>query len=140
MKKSVFLIISIISILTYCNVQGQEIQESCKIIETSIKGGQYKDFTFSGDGFLTYTWGDNNDSETQITIDLIKVTISKDLTFNNSKVWINCIGGNNCICEKGKIANQDGMYFTYPKTYLPANNESDMKAMFLQLDYLIHVA
>jgi hypothetical protein len=140
MKKTICLIAIICCILPCFQVKGQEIKESCNIIETSIKDKVYYDFTLSGDGFLSYAWGDNDDNHTNITIDLTKVTISKDYTFGACKIWINCIDGNDCINEVGTIGSKDGMYFTYPKTFLPANNEQDMNAIFIQLNYLIKVA
>lgn len=120
--------------------QAQEIQESCTIIETSVKNHQYYNFTISGDGFLSYNWGENDDNHTTISIDLTNVTISKDYTNGKEKVWINCIDNNSCINEMGRIGSRDGMYFNYSKTYLPANNEADMEAMFMHLNYLIKIA
>ncbi|MCQ2326866.1 MAG: hypothetical protein MJZ71_04820 [Bacteroidales bacterium] len=121
-------------------LSAQEIQESCNIIESSVKNHQYYNFTISGDGFLSYNWGDNDDNHTTLSVDLTKVTISKDRTMGNEKVWINCIDNNGCINEMGKIGSRDGMYFNYSKTYLPANNEADMEAMFMHLNYLIKIA
>lgn len=118
----------------------QEIQQSCTIIETSVKDNQYYNFTLSGDGFLSYNWGDNEDNNTTISVDLTKVTISKDFSIQNPRVWINCIDNNSCISETGRMGARDGMYFSYSKTFLPANNDADMEAMFLHLNYLIQVA
>lgn len=118
----------------------QEIQQSCTIVETSVKNNLYYNFTLSGDGFLSYNWGDNDDNHTTISVDLAKVTISKDYTFSSPKVWINCIDNNSCIDEVGTMGSKDGMYFNYSRTYLPANNEGDMEAMYIHLNYLIKIA
>ncbi|MEE3412927.1 MAG: hypothetical protein VZQ58_03490 [Bacteroidales bacterium] len=122
------------------SVYSQEIQQSCTIIETSVKNNLYYNFTLSGDGFLSYNWGDNDDNHTTISVDLSKVTISKDYTLASPKVWINCIDNNSCIDEVGTMGARDGMYFNYSKTYLPANNDADMEAMYMHLNYLIKVA
>lgn len=66
-------------------LSAQEIQESCNIIESSVKNHQYYNFTISGDGFLSYNWGDNDDNHTTLSVDLTKVTISKDRTMGNEK-------------------------------------------------------
>jgi hypothetical protein len=140
MKKTLCIIAIIACFIPCLKVNGQEIKESCNIIETSIKDHQYYDFTLSGDGFLSYAWGNNDDNHTNISVDLTKVTISKDYTFGSWKIWINCIEGNDCISESGIIGARDGMYFNYSKTFLPANSEGDMNAIFIQLNYLIKVA
>ncbi|MBQ9254124.1 MAG: hypothetical protein IJ180_05040 [Bacteroidales bacterium] len=138
MKKVFVFIVLVLG--TMVSMYAQEIQESCQIIESSVKNKQYYNFTISGDGFLSYNWGDNDDNHTTISVDLTKVTISKDYTLGKEKVWINCIDYNGCIDEMGKIGARDGMYFNYSKTYLPANNETDMEAMFMHLNYLIKIA
>lgn len=122
------------------NVAAQEVKESIEIIESSIKDNTYYDFNISGDGFLTYNWGNNEDNQTTISIDLKGVTISKDYTSSSPKVWINCQFGEECIEEQGRIGSRDGMYFSYQRTYLPANNEQDMNALFMHLSYLINFA
>ncbi len=138
--KKIFFIFLIISLCVFEGVWAQEIQESCSIIETSVKDNLYYNFTLSGDGFLSYNWGDNDDNQTVISVDLTKVTISKDYSMNSPKVWINCIDNNSCIDEMGRMGAKDGMYFNYSKTYLPANNEGDMEAMYMHLNYLIKIA
>ncbi len=118
-------------------LNAQEITESLEIIESSVKDNVYYNFTISGDGYLSYNWGDNDDNNTVITIDLANVTISKDFSISQPKLWINCIDGNSCINETGRIGSKDGMYFNYSRTYIPANSESDLNAMFRHLSYLM---
>ncbi|MGP1515706.1 MAG: hypothetical protein ACTTJH_07080 [Bacteroidales bacterium] len=119
------------------SLNAQELTESIEVIESSVKGKTYYNFTISGDGHLSYNWGKDDDNFTVITIDLSNVTISKDITSFYPKLWINCIDNNNCIEERGRIGAMDGMYFNYNRTYLPANNEEDLDAMFHQLSNLI---
>lgn len=138
--KRIFFVFFILLLGLTGNVCSQEIKESCTIIETSVKDNLYYNFTLSGDGFLSYNWGNNDDNLTVISVDLTKVTISKDHTIGSPKVWINCLDNNSCIDEAGRMGAKDGMYFNYSKTYLPANNESDMEAMYMHLDYLIKIA
>lgn len=119
------------------SLKAQEITESIEIIESSVKDNTYYNFTISGDGHLSYNWGADDDNFTTITIDLANVTISKDFTSFQPKLWINCIDGNSCIEEQGRIGSMDGMYFNYSRTYIPANSEDDLKALFRQMSYLI---
>ncbi|MBO5963674.1 MAG: hypothetical protein J6P97_04255 [Bacteroidales bacterium] len=85
-------------------------------------------------------WSGKNNSETNLSIDLIQITISKEISQTGYKVWINCIDGVNCITEKGTIGKNDTYYGEYNKTYLPANNESDMNAIYYQMEYLLQLA
>ncbi|MBR1768903.1 MAG: hypothetical protein IJ748_00400 [Bacteroidales bacterium] len=139
MKKS-FVISFLLVLGSVLPVFSQEIQQSCTIIETSVKDNLYYNFTLSGDGFLSYNWGADNDNQTTISVDLSKITISKDYSLNSPKVWLNCINGTSCIEEAGRMGAREGMYFNYSKTYLPANNDDDMEAMFMHLNYLIKIA
>ena len=118
-------------------LNAQEITESLEIIESSVKDSTYYNFTISGDGYLSYNWGTDDDNLTVITVDLAGVTISKDFSISKPKLWINCIDGNTCINEEGRIGAADGMYFNYSRTYLPCKSEDDLNAMFLQMQYLI---
>ena len=134
--KKIFALI-VLSLIFIPNLFSQEIYESINIIETSVKDSVYYNFTISGDGYLSYNWGDSDDNFTTITVDLSGVTISKDFTFGSPKLWINCIDGNSCINEQGRIGASDGMFFNYSRTYIPAKNEDDLNAMFSQLSYLM---
>ena len=134
--KKIFALI-VLSLICIPNLLSQEIYESINIIETSVKDSVYYNFTISGDGYLSYNWGDSDDNFTTITVDLSGVTISKDFTFGSPKLWINCIDGNSCINEQGRIGAADGMFFNYSRTYIPAKNEDDLNAMFSQLSYLM---
>lgn len=130
--------ISILFCLTsFMSLNAQELSESIQIIESSIKDNTYYNFTISGDGHLSYNWGKDDDNNTVITVDLSNVTISKDYTSFQPKVWINCIDGNSCIEERGRIGATDGIYFNYSRTYLPAKNEDDLNALFRHLSILI---
>ena len=135
MKKFFFFLTLCLTCMTLLNAQ--ELSESIEIVESSVKDGVYYNFTISGDGYLSYNWGKDDDNSTVISIDLSGVTISKDFTADKNKFWINCIDGNSCINEQGRIGAMDGMYFNYNRTYIPANNEEDLNAMFRHMSYLI---
>lgn len=122
------------------SMHAQELSESLEIIESSVKDSMYYNFTISGDGYLSYNWGDNYDNATTVTINLSNVTISKDYTSFSPKLWINCIDNNSCISEQGRIGSMDGMYFNYSRTYLPAKNDNDLDAMFIHMSYLMQYA
>lgn len=139
MKKYILLGFILTAFVTI-DLNAQRIEEACEIIGTSIKDNSYKEFTIDGSGFLSYIWSGKNDSETTLSVDLIQATISKEITATGYKVWINCIDGVNCITEKGTIGKNDTYYGEYNRTYLPANNESDMNAIYYQLDYLLRLA
>ncbi|MEE1097201.1 MAG: hypothetical protein U0K83_02620 [Bacteroidales bacterium] len=140
MKKYILFLAFAIAFLANNNLQAQRIEEACEIIGTSIKDNSYKEFTIDGSGFLSYMWSGKNNSETNLSIDLIQITISKEISQTGYKVWINCIDGVNCITEKGTIGKNDTYYGEYNKTYLPANNESDMNAIYYQMEYLLQLA
>lgn len=140
MKKYILFLVFAIAFLANNNLQAQRIEEACEIIGTSIKDNSYKEFTIDGSGFLSYMWSGKNNSETNLSIDLIQITISKEISQTGYKVWINCIDGVNCITEKGTIGKNDTYYGEYNKTYLPANNESDMNAIYYQMEYLLQLA
>ena len=78
--------------------------------------------------------------EMSVFLEKDPTTISKEITATGYKVWINCIDGVNCITEKGVIGKNDSYYGEYNRTYLPANSESDMNAIYYQLDYLLRLA
>ncbi|MEE0947491.1 MAG: hypothetical protein U0L53_02095 [Bacteroidales bacterium] len=139
MKKYILLGFILTAFVTI-DLNAQRIEEACEIIGTSIKDNSYKEFTIDGSGFLSYIWSGKNDSETTLSVDLIQATISKEITATGYKVWINCIDGVNCITEKGTIGKNDTYYGEYNKTYLPANNESDMNAIYYQIEYLLQLA
>ena len=139
MKKYILLGFILTAFVTI-DLNAQRIEEACEIIGTSIKDNSYKEFTIDGSGFLSYIWSGKNDSETTLSVDLIQATISKEITATGYKVWINCIDGVNCITEKGTIGKNDTYYGEYNKTYLPANNESDMNAIYYQMEYLLQLA
>lgn len=139
MKKYILLGFILTAFVTI-DLNAQRIEEACEIIGTSIKDNSYKEFTIDGSGFLSYIWSGKNDSETTLSVDLIQATISKEITATGYKVWINCIDGVNCITEKGTIGKNDTYYGEYNKTYLPANSESDMNAIYYQMEYLLQLA
>ena len=139
MKKYILLGFILTAFVTI-DLNAQRIEEACEIIGTSIKDNSYKEFTIDGSGFLSYIWSGKNDSETTLSVDLIQATISKEITATGYKVWINCIDGVNCITEKGTIGKNENYYGEYNKTYLPANNESDMNAIYYQMEYLLQLA
>jgi hypothetical protein len=138
MMKKIFVIA-----ILFCSLglskqsNAQRIEEACNIIATSIVDEQYKEFTIDGSAYLSYIWTDHKDSETTMQVDLTQVTISKDITRTGYKVWLNCLDGVNCIIEKGKLGNDENYYSEFPRTYLPAKTESDMDAIFYQLEYLL---
>lgn len=137
MKKILVAIVLLCSIGLSKNSNAQRIEEACNIIATSIVDAQYKEFTIDGSAYLSYIWTDNKDSETTMQVDLTQVTISKDITRTGYRVWLNCLDGVNCIVEKGKIKDNENYYSEFPRTYLPAKSESDMDAIFYQLEYLL---
>lgn len=137
MKKILVAIVLLCSIGFSKNSNAQRIEEACNIIATSIVDSQYKEFTIDGSAYLSYIWTDNKGSETTMQVDLTQVTISKDITRSGYKVWLNCLDGANCIVEKGKLGNNENYYSEFPRTYLPAKSESDMDAIFYQLEYLL---
>lgn len=137
MKKILVAIVLLCSIGLSKNSNAQRIEEACSIIATSIVDAQYKEFTIDGSAYLSYIWTDNKGSETTMQVDLTQVTISKDITRTGYKVWLNCLDGVNCIVEKGKIKTNENYYSEFPRTYLPAKSESDMDAIFYQLEYLL---
>ncbi len=137
MKKILVAIVLLCSIGLSKNSNAQRIEEACNIIATSIVDAQYKEFTIDGSAYLSYIWTDNKGSETTMQVDLTQVTISKDITRTGYKVWLNCLDGVNCIVEKGKIKDNENYYSEFPRTYLPAKSESDMDAIFYQLEYLL---
>lgn len=139
MKKYILLGFILTAFVTI-DLNAQRIEEACEIIGTSIKDNSYKEFTIDGSGFLSYIWSGKNGSETTLSVDLIQATISKEITATGYKIWLNCIDGVNCITEKGVIGNNDSYYGEYNRTYLPANSESDMNAIYYQLDYLLRLA
>lgn len=139
MKRYILLGLLLTSFATI-DLKAQRIEEACEIIATSIKNNSYKEFTIDGSGYLSYLWSGKNGSETTLSVDLIQATISKEITATGYKVWLNCIDGVNCITEKGVIGKNYSYYGEYNRTYLPANNESDMNAIYLQLDYLLRLA
>ena len=102
MKRVLLTIVLLSGIATGCKLQAQRIEEACEIIGTSIKDNQYKEFTIDGSGFLSYIWSGSKNSETCMNVDLIQITISKEITPTGYKVWLNCIDGVNCISEKGR--------------------------------------
>lgn len=140
MKRVLLIIVLLSGIATGCKLQAQRIEEACEIIGTSIKDNQYKEFTIDGSGFLSYIWSGGNNSETCMNVDLIQITISKEITPTGYKVWLNCIDGVNCISEKGRVGNDENFYGEYNKTYLPAKSENEMNAIYTQLDYLLRLA
>lgn len=137
MKRILIAIVLLCSIGLSTNTQAQRIEEACSIIATSIVDSQYKEFTIDGSAYLSYIWTDHKDSETIMQVDLTQVTISKDITRTGYKVWLNCLDGVNCIIEKGKLGQDENYYSEFPRTYLPAKSESDMDAIFYQLEYLL---
>lgn len=140
MKRVLLIIVLLSGIATGCKLQAQRIEEACEIIGTSIKDNQYKEFTIDGSGFLSYIWSGSKNSETCMNVDLIQITISKEITPTGYKVWLNCIDGVNCISEKGRVGNDENFYGEYNKTYLPAKSENEMNAIYTQLDYLLRLA
>ena len=140
MRKILLTLILVAGTATITDVHAQRIEEACEIIGSSIKDNQYKEFTIDGSGFLSYLWSGSKDSETVMNIDLIQITISKEITPTGYKVWLNCIDGVNCISEKGRVGNDENFYGEYNKTYLPAKSENEMNAIYTQLDYLLRLA
>ncbi len=140
MKKYILLLAFAIAFSANNKLQAQRIEEACEIIGSSIENASYKEFTIDGSGFLSYMWSGKNNSETTLSVDLIQITISKEITQSSYKVWINCIDGVNCITEKGTIGKNDNYYGEYNKTYLPAKSESDMNAIYYQMEYLLKLA
>ncbi|MDR1006879.1 MAG: hypothetical protein LBL74_08490 [Bacteroidales bacterium] len=118
----------------------QSIEESCDIISNQILNKQYHSFSLSGDGYFSYVWTDQKGSETRIKIDLTQITISKDVSSDISKVWINCLDAANCIVEQGKVGEDEQYYAEYSKTYLPTKDTEGMNAVYLQLEYLLKLS
>ena len=137
MKKISVIVILLCSLVSFKYSNAQRIEEACNIIATSIVDEQYKEFTIDGSAYLSYIWTDHKDSETTMQVDLTQVTISKGITRTGYKVWLNCLDGVNCIVEKGKLGGDENYYSEFPRTYLPAKTESDMDAIFYQLEYLL---
>ncbi len=140
MKKAIFVFAIAFFCLAANKAEAQRIEEACEIIASSITDSQYKEFTIDGSGYLSYIWSGANGSETSLSIDLIQATVSKETTQTSYKVWINCIDGVNCITEKGVIGNNENFYGEYNRTYFPAKSESDMNAIFYQINYLLQLA
>ncbi len=137
MKKFLIVAVFLSAFAFSKHSNAQRIEEACSIIATSIVDEQYKEFTIDGSAYLSYIWTDHKDSETMVQVDLTQITISKDITRTGYKVWLNCLDGVNCIVEKGKIKTNENYYSEFPRTYLPAKSESDMDAIFYQLEYLL---
>ncbi len=137
--KNLFLLISIsLAFALSTNLYAQSPQESCQIIETEIKGDIYKQFSVNSNGYLTYVWTNKkSNSETLITIDLTKVTVSKDVSARGYRVFINCIDGIDCINEKGKLGDDQTYYADFSKTYLPAEDERGMVIIYNQLMFIL---
>lgn len=138
MKKVLLLISLSLVFALNTNLYAQSPEESCKIIETEIKGDIYKEFSVNSNGYLTYIWTNaNSNSETLITIDLTKVTVSKGVSQRGYRVFINCIDGIDCINEKGKLGDDETYYSDFAKTYLPAEDERGMVIIYNQLMFLL---
>ncbi len=139
MKKIIIvLVISLVGVLSNQDLKAQSVEESCQIIETEVKDGIYSQFSVNSNGYLTYVWKDKkNDSETVLTIDLTKVTVSKDVSQQGYRVYINCIDGIDCINEKGKLKNDETYFSDFSKTYLPAKDEKGMTIMYNHLLFLL---
>lgn len=137
--KKMFFLFSINIILAFStNIFAQSPEESCQIIESEIKGEIYKQFSVNSNGFLTYKWTDEKtNSETLLTIDLTKITVSKDVSSRGYRVFINCIDDVDCINEKGKLGTDETYYSDFSKTYLPANDEKGMITIYNQMMFLL---
>ncbi len=140
MKKTALVFAVLLTVFVQFGAKAQRIEEACEIISTSIKDNAYKEFTIDGSGFLSYIWSGKNGSETSLSVDMIRATVSKQITPTGYCVWINCTDGVNCITEKGIVGSNENFYGEYNKTYLPAKSEGDMDAIYLQLDYLLRLA
>lgn len=138
MRKNIFLFtISIIALLS-TNLYAQSPDESCQIIESEIKGEIYTNFSVNSNGYLTYVWKDKkSNSETFMTIDLTKITISKDVSSRGYRVFLNCIDGLDCINERGKLGKDETYYADFSKTYLPARDEKGMVTIYNQMLFLL---
>jgi hypothetical protein len=139
-RKVVASVVFFVCCIVTLNTNAQTVEESCSIIESDIVDNQYHSFTLSGDGYLSYVWTDKKGSETTISIDLTQITISKDVSNTDYKVWINCIDGSNCVIERGIVGDDEQFYGEYSKTYLSAKDAEGMDAIYLQLEYLLKLS
>lgn len=139
MKKTIItLVFCLVASFSCVSLHAQSVEESCQIIETEVKDGIYSQFSVNSNGYLTYVWKDKkSNSETLLTIDLTKVTVSKDVSQRGYRVYIKCIDGIDCINEKGKLGNDETYYSDFAKTFLPANDEKGMTIMYNQLLFLL---
>lgn len=138
MKKLILSFVLIIITALSTNLYAQSPEESCQIIESEIKGEIYTKFSVNSNGILTYVWTDaKSNSETMLTIDLTKITVSKDVSSRGYRVFINCIDGLDCINERGKLGNDETFYADFSKTYLPANDEKGMVTIYNQMMFLL---
>ena len=138
MKKLFFLISLSLVFALNTNLLAQSPEESCQIIESEIKGEIYSQFSVNSNGYLTYVWTDaKSNSETLLTIDLTKITISKDVSERGYRVFINCIDNIDCINEKGTLGNDQTYYAVFSKTYLPAKDERGMIIIYNQMMFLL---
>ncbi|MDD2576003.1 MAG: hypothetical protein PHG98_00175 [Bacteroidales bacterium] len=138
MKKLILSFVLIIISALSTNLYAQSPEESCQIIESEIKDGIYTKFSVNSNGILTYVWTDKkSDSETILTIDLTKITVSKDVSSRGYRVFINCIDGIDCVNERGKLGTDETYYSDFSKTYLPANDEKGMVTIYNQMVFLL---
>lgn len=137
--KKIFLGLAILfsSLLIINNLKAQSIEQSCQIIETEVKGGIYKNFAVNSNGYLTYNYVDDKGSETELTIDLTKVSVIKDVSQQGYKVFIRCLDGVSCINEKGRLVEDENFYADFSKTYIPANDEKGMNIVYQHLLFLL---
>lgn len=130
-------IVAILLITVSLGLKAQSVEESCKIIETEIQDSVYVNFSVNSNGYLTYNWIGKDDSQTLITIDLTKITISKDVSQQGYKVYIRCIDDIDCIHEEGKVGSDENYFANFSKTYLPAYDERGMNIIYSQLVFLL---
>lgn len=119
------------------NTYSQSIEQSCKIIESEIKGNIYREFGVNSNGYLTYKYIDEKGSNTTLTIDLTKVNIMREISSRGYRVYIRCIDGISCINEKGRVGDDETFYADFPKTYLPSEDEKGMNIIYNQLLFLL---
>mgnify|MGYP000860833033 CR=1 FL=1 len=137
MKIQKLLLLALISLVSNV-IYAQSPEESCQMIETEIKDNIYSEFSVNSNGYLTYIWKDEKSkSETLLTIDLTKITVSKDVSQRGYRVFLNCIDAIDCINERGKLGSDETYYADFSKTYLPANDEKGMIIIYNQMLFLL---
>jgi hypothetical protein len=131
-----FLVIIILLSASFA-IKAQSVEQSCQIIETEIADSIYRNFSVSSSGYLTFNWFGKDGSQTLLTVDLTKVTISKDVWAGGYRVFIRCIDDIDCINENGQVGSDENYFADFSKTYLPANDERGMNIIYSQLLFLL---